>query len=86
MLQHISDESFFNMALDALSNGLKYAKNLVFSGLSKWNQGKNEQLCRRMYRGTIKGVGIEGYGMIRIRDLNMGKFQTAITRHHCPYK
>ena len=38
MLQHISDESFFNMALDALSNGLKYVKNLVFSGLSKWNQ------------------------------------------------
>ena len=26
------------MALDALSNGLKYAKNLFFSGLSKWNQ------------------------------------------------
>ena len=40
MLQHISDESFFNMALDALSNGLKYANNLVFSGMSKWNQAK----------------------------------------------
>ena len=29
MLQHISDESFSNLALDALSNGLKYAKNLT---------------------------------------------------------
>ena len=38
MLQHISDESFFNMALDALSNGLKYANDLVFSGVSKSDQ------------------------------------------------
>ena len=39
MLQHISDESLFNMALDALSNGLKYSKNVFVSGLSKSNQG-----------------------------------------------
>ncbi len=36
--------------------------------------------------GTIKGVGIKGYGVILIWDLNMAKFQTAITRHHWPEK
>ena len=35
-------------------------------------------------RGIMKGVSIKGYGVIFIRDLNMGKFQTAITCHHLP--
>ena len=36
--------------------------------------------------GIIKGVGVKGYGVILIWDLNMAKFQTAITRHHWPSK
>ena len=38
MLQHLLDESFFNMAMDALSNGMEYAKHVVFMGLPKSNQ------------------------------------------------
>ena len=33
-------------------------------------------------RRIIKGVGVKGYGVILIRELNMAKFQTAITDHH----
>ena len=34
--------------------------------------------------GIIKGLGVKGYSVISIWDLNMAKFQTAITRHHWP--
>ena len=37
-------------------------------------------------RGIIKGAGIKGYGVILLWGLNMRKFQTAITRHHWPYR
>ena len=35
-------------------------------------------------RRIIKGVDIKGYEVNLIWELNIGKFQTAITRHHCP--
>ena len=34
--------------------------------------------------GIIKAVGVKGYGVILIWDLNMNEIQTAKARHHWP--
>ena len=35
-----------------------------------------------LYWGITNGVGVQGDGVILVWDLNIAKFQTAITRHH----
>ena len=45
-------------------------------------------LSRRGSRGgaPYTGLGVKGYGVILIWELNMAEIQTAITRHHWPDK
>ena len=87
MLQHISDESFFNMALDALSNGLTYAKNLKTNKPSKV-RSRFSSYMHPESTPIIEGVGSHGGTPIPRSSAQVaaGRMRKAFSRRPIPAK